>query len=112
MGVLTHKEYKEFSKKLKENETKQKVPEKVEEIVSPKPLEPSKEFTYCLLHPENPMELGLNFEDEITLEGKPYIRKCVNGIIKTKEKVLSNFLISKGYILMDTIKEEEESLNE
>ena len=61
-------------------------------------------FKYYLLHPENGIGSDLqNFEDVINLEGKDYKRVCRNGVVVTEEKELAEFLIDKGYPLMEKI---------
>jgi hypothetical protein len=64
------------------------------------------ETTYVLLHPENDMGNYQNFEDEIVLNGRIYKRKCVNGIIRTKEITLVNYLKEQDYLLLDIINKE------
>jgi len=100
MPVLTSKEYK----KRKSNQDYLKK-EGVEKIASDAFLQERKKVErkkeYILLHPENPKDFFLNFEDEIELKGKTYKRVCTGGIVRTREKELYSFLKSKGYELLD-----------
>lgn len=101
MGVLTQKEYK---KKLLEINKEDQVKQRAFEVKTEKaPVEPEKEFEYILLYPENPAGNYKNFEDEVDIAGKKYKRICRGGIIKTKEKVLSDFLVSVGHELLETL---------
>lgn len=54
--------------------------------------------TYHLFHPENGQENDLqDFEDIIKIDGKEYSRICKNGMVKTEDKELMDFLLRKGY---------------
>lgn len=64
------------------------------------PVDP---YKYFLLHPENGVNTLQNFEDTIILEGEEYKRECVGGVVTTTKKVLADFLLSKGYMLMEKV---------
>lgn len=107
MPVLTQKEYdykKAIKKSLKENDEGSKAPSSIL-LKEDKVIKKKKDvYEYYLLHPENGVDDLQNFQDVITLEEKEYKRECKGGVIKTKEEVLANFLLKKGYILMEKIK--------
>lgn len=108
MAVFTQKEYKNLHKKsTKINPKEEIIPPII--ISSEEPKKSSEEiFKYYLLHPENGVMGNLqNFEDVIKLEGKEYKRVCRRGVVITIEKPLADFLIKKGYMLMEKIKVEE-----
>ena len=62
---------------------------------------PPPEVTYFLLHPENPVDFYQNFEDELTIDSISYKRKCINGVVETTDLPLVEFLVSKGYEILD-----------
>jgi len=97
MPVLTQKELAERSKKTKRPKAEQPVKKQIGKSKGAFVLK-----KYHLLHPENPQYAPLNFEDTIILNGIEYKRKCENGIIKTEEGKLKDFLIKREYILLRT----------
>lgn len=108
MPVLTQKEYeskisKEVSLPVSEDDSSLGDSElsssRVKKFIKKKEI-----FTYYLLHPENGADGDLqNFEDVINIDGKDYKRSCKNGSIITEEEVLVEFLMGKGYQLMEKI---------
>lgn len=108
MAVFTQKEYTNLNKKSTTIKPKKEI--LIPDVISSGEIKKSPEeiFKYYLLHPENGVMGNLqNFEDVIKLEGKEYKRICKRGVVITTEKPLANFLIKKGYILMEKIKIEE-----
>ena len=103
MPVLTKKEYAELPKKLRADK------KEMEQVagVDKKIPAPDPKKTFRLLHPDTPVDRNLDFEDELLLEGKTYKRVCKSGMVVTDQDVLANFLMSKGYILIELIQEEE-----
>jgi len=97
MPVLTQKEF---------NNIEKVVPDKPVEAERVQPVIQD-ETTYVLLHPEREIDVPKTFESIVELEGKKYKMNCVDGILKTKEKILSDFLITKEYQLI-----REENKNE
>lgn len=94
MPVFSYKEYEEQKKPV--------VAKKVSnDGLLPKVKEIKETIEYTLLHPENEIGNYQKFEDEIEIKGKKYKRKCEKGILKTTEIILKDFLISKGYILLN-----------
>ena len=96
MGVLTYKELEE--KKKNGKNPKHITKGKVEKIKEPSPV--VKKYVYQLLHPEIPENMPLNFEDDYVVDGESYKRKCINGVIKTNENKLANYLIKQGYAIL------------
>lgn len=99
MKVFTSKEYKELSK-VKES-AEGKLVELNDRSDSGGKSPPLEDFTWHLLHPENGIYELQNFEDVLKIDGKEYKRKCQNGVVVTKDKVLAEFLISKGYEIIE-----------
>jgi len=62
-------------------------------------------FTYYLLHPENGFDCLQEFEDVIKIDNKEYNRICNGGVVKTSEEPLADFLLKKGYLLMEKLEE-------
>lgn len=60
--------------------------------------------TYVLQDPES-----RNFSDKIAISGKDYERVVVNGILKTKEIVLADFMKSKGWFVLDVLETEDQN---
>ena len=106
MPVLTHNDFLKVKQdKTQGDESLKDTPPKSIDISTgeekPSPVEI---FKYYLLHPENGVGSDLqNFEDVINLNGKDYKRVCKNGVVVTEEKELAEFLIGKGYPLMEKI---------
>lgn len=99
MALLTKKEYLELEKKeIKKSEIT------VDEIKLSAVVE-EKKFIYFLLYPENVENYPSNFEDIIKIDNKEYKRKCENGIVKTNEHILADFLLKKGYILLEKLED-------
>jgi len=95
MAVMTIAEYeKQKSSKNIERVPVKKAPTSTKKTVKKEVVE-EKNIIYCLLHPENPKDSFLNFEDTISIEGVDYKRACINGVIETDEKALADFLVKK-----------------
>jgi hypothetical protein len=94
MAVLTHKEYEK--KKLSQKNITQKAVHQSTVKSNKKAIR-----TWFLLHPENGYDHYQNFEDELKLDGKTYKRECVQGVVKTNQEKLANFLIKKGYEVLE-----------
>lgn len=93
MPVLTQKEFDN----IKRNAPAKPVEKvKVERVQSIK----QDEVTYVLLHPERELYIPKTFESVVEIEGIKYKMNCVDGILKTTEKILSDFLITKEYQLI------------
>lgn len=100
---------KEFQKKKEEIPPREGLPERVD---SP-PKEIIKvvlEKEHVFLHPEKPHDGSLDFEDEIMIKGKSVKRVCINGLIKTTNKLLIENLKQKGFYLLE-VKEENNGGN-
>ena len=99
MPVLTQKEYKE---KNKDSIGDISPIESSNSIVLPEEKTVKKEtvYEYRLMHPENPKDFPLDFQDTLTIEGNEYLRECKRGIVTTIHKPLADFLMKKGYELM------------
>jgi hypothetical protein len=54
-------------------------------------------FEYKLFHPE----LYSDFSDMLFIDGKFYKREHSNNVCITKEKILAEFLIKKGYQVLE-----------
>jgi len=91
MPVLTQKQYDEMPKASVKVEKKLK-------LIEPAKSQPSK--TYILMHPENEVMIKQNFEDELELNGIKYKRICKNGVVKTQDKPLADYLIKQQYKLL------------
>lgn len=91
MPVLTQQQFKAIEKKVFFPKA---------EILKSEPItiQPSK--TFVLLHPENEQFILKNFEDEVNLKGVKYKRICKNGIVRTKDKILADYLIEQQYRLL------------
>lgn len=101
MPILSQKEYAEFKETQKrKNEVLDISEEKViKEGASP----PSNNKLWYLLHPENGQGDYLNFEDVLNIDGENYKRICKNGVVKTSEEPLAEFLIKKGYQILEVV---------
>lgn len=53
-------------------------------------------FLHVLQDPES-----RTFSDSIILGGRKVKRDCIHGLIKTKDTELADFLVSKGWMLLD-----------
>ena len=99
MAVLTRKEYEKRNSSLQKKEEGyfplQFPIEKPEEKII------GENIVYVLLHPENGTSDFLNFKDFVMIDNIKYFRECKNGIVKTKDIPLKNFLTGKGYLLLD-----------
>ena len=91
MPVLTQKQYDEMPKASVKVEKKLK-------LVEPTKPQPSK--TYILMHPENEVMIKQNFEDELELNGVKHKRICKNGVVKTQDKTLADYLLKQQYKLL------------
>jgi hypothetical protein len=107
MPVLT---YKDINEKGKKKSSFLKSPKKelfqVEEEIPKKRKIPL--TIYVLLHPENGMYDRQNFQDVVKINNKDYERECKNGLVRTTEIVLKDYLITQGYLLIDTIEDKGE----
>lgn len=112
MPVLTQKEYREYLDKKGHNEKEKSFSNDNKFHISPQsergvkaPQDCIKKVTYYLLHPENGADgHSQDFEDVLNIDGKEYKRVCKRGIVITDEEVLAEFLLFKGYKLMDESK--------
>ena len=106
MAVHTHKEYDTLSKKDKRLSTDAGIIREELQVDSRLSIPAVPPDIFVLVYPENEVGLLKNFEDDITINGKQYHRKCVNGAVRTDEKELKDYLVDQGYLLIDTIKGE------
>ena len=93
MPVLTKDEYM----KLKEQGTAQAVPDSGS--IEKKEVKTVK-YLWYLMHPEMGYDEKPTFQDVLNIDGNEYERICVNGTVKTDQKVLRDFLVKKGYFEM------------
>ena len=94
MPVLTQRQYEGMASKKAIPIIKKKVSLKSEKKVEiPK-------VTYILLHPENGIFDRQNLEDEVELNGVKHKRICKNGIVRTTDKILADFLLTQEYRLL------------
>lgn len=96
MGVITQQEYEEKKRDVSPTvakivPTEQEAHHDIKETVE-----------YFLLHPEVEIDAPKSFEYEVDIDKEKYLIKCENNIVRTKDKILSDFLIGKEYILMRT----------
>lgn len=109
MAVYTHKEYSEKQAEaqgLPEPTKKQRLTSLIDPA-SPKSVQERTLYEYYLLHPENGADGDLQeFEDIVNVYGTEYKRVCKRGIVKTKEKDLADYLLDRGYLLMEKIEVE------
>jgi len=102
MPILTEEEFKAVKKKPKKERDHDETPrEKPVLKTGPSLGVPLTEIQYILLHPENPVNGKLNFSDVIMIEGKPHKRECINGIVRTTDKDLVSFLITREYEVIE-----------
>lgn len=97
MAILTHKELRAKAK----GEPQKKEASEAFSIDGIQEEIKEQVFEYKFFYPENPKDYYLDFEEHIKLNGKPYIVKCVRGVIKTRHKELQEFLKDKGYIFLN-----------
>lgn len=93
MQVLTKKEAQDFIS-IKTSQ-KTEVQKKKKISTAPPPPQENREWSFF-----NP-ELYDDFEDIIIIQGKPYNRKMVNGVIRTKDSILADYLFKKGFQLLN-----------
>ena len=105
MPVLTEKEYRE-SKKIKA--------ERVNEIKSINPIKPEikkeeSKIIYVLQYPEMPMYgQAPSFETSLIVNGKSIEFECIDGIVKTMSKELSDFLVkNREYSFIKEVNKDE-----
>ena len=109
MPVLTEKEYRE-SKKIKAD--------RVNEIKSINPIKPEikkqeiSKTIYVLQYPEIPMYGTVNFESHLIVNGKDVKYECIDGLVKTMSKELSDFLVkNREYSFVKEVIQDECSNN-
>lgn len=95
MAVLTQDEFEKTTAKRHRIPPKQSIKSGRDKTL------PDDCYKYSLLHPENGIDDYQNFEDVINIDGKNYKRICKNGILETTEDLLAEFLMLKGYKLME-----------
>ena len=109
MPVLSQSEYREYLNKKDHSGKEKSFSNDNKFHISPKQSKRGRELpqdcnkkVYYLLHPENGSGGDYqHFEDVLNIDGKDYVRKCERGIVKTDEEVLAEFLINKGYKVME-----------
>jgi len=105
--VFTQSEIKERSLEKKKSKRKKRsttvTSGGLKKDFKPPEVIKEKSFDYYLLYPENGFDFLSNFEDTIIIENKSYNRICCNGVVKTCEKPLVDFLLTKDYSLMEKI---------
>lgn len=101
MPVLTKEQYEK--KKGKSFVETKDIPSVLapELPVSGSDSKPVKKYEWFLLHPENGVNNLQDFQDVLKIDGKEYKRNCERGIVRTKDKPLADFLLKKGYLLME-----------
>lgn len=102
MGVMTFSEYEQ-----KKSDHKEKKDEGFKQEKSKISQKPSS--TYHLFYSENVKDNYANFEGTVILDDKEYTFKVVNGVAKIKNKILADYLVSKGYELIEEEKNASES---
>ena len=105
MPVHTSKEYDLVSQQ--QNKIIDKVKERLPIVKSIEKIKEALSLIFVLIHPENGVDSKQNFEDKVTIDGEQYTRKCVNGAVRTSSIKLKNYLVSREYILIDTIEQGE-----
>jgi len=106
MKVFTSKEYKEY----KESELSKR--DSLDSFSKPIKKKVNKEYKFWrLFHPENGVDDLQNFEDEINIDGKIYKRICKNGVVTTEHEILAEFLINKGYMVIEKLNNEPNQSN-
>jgi len=99
MAVLTQKELKEKSTKKKPSVSVE--PEEVTPVAAPAPSAAPR-YQYVLMHPENGREgPRANFQDSLIIDGKVYKRDLKNGVLRTEEKVLAEYLVKLGWVQLE-----------
>ena len=102
MPVFTKKDYEKKLKLKEKNFAREKTLSGASPLKDLSAVKKEQEIkTYVLLHPDNPMEVSLNFEDELELDGVKYKRECKNGIVRTKDIPLYLFLKKKGWEILE-----------
>jgi hypothetical protein len=91
---MTKKEYLRKKKLQKQSLPVKKAGAEVQKASAPVSYLSDKEFV--LQDPDLK-----SFKDTIVLEGRSIARICENGVLRTKDIILSNFMRSKGYILIN-----------
>jgi len=76
-------------------------------VAVPKGTVADSRLEYVIMYPEIPSN-GARPSFKGTMDGKSYY--CENGIIRTKDKLLSDALVSQGHVLLE-IKETENEIH-
>ena len=99
MGVLTSKQYEQVKKEKEAKNLQVKTATLVEKPEVAVKLEPTKE--YRLFYPEMLQHVPSNFETKVSIDGKEYKYECIRNLIKTTEKILADYLVLKGYGILE-----------
>ena len=78
--------------------------EKKAEVEKPLPEALPEEKEHVFLYPDIEKDTEKNFEDELNFNGVKIKRVCKNGIIRTRNKLLIDFMLQKKYELLEVIK--------
>lgn len=106
MGVFTYKEVKEGKRDslIKEKEEVAFIP-----IEESKQAEVEKSTIYVLLFPENGVYDKANFSASASIGDNKYIYECKDGVVKTEIELVKDYLLSKGYLLLNKIEKENKN---
>jgi hypothetical protein len=73
---------------------------------------PSPSRVYVLAYPEPPMIGAANFEFRTVVDGQIHHVHCINGVVRTEEKALRDYLVgSKGYLELEVKELSDENQN-
>jgi hypothetical protein len=62
--------------------------------------------TFLLLHPERPIGGTIFWTTKMIIAGNDYEVECLDGLVKTSDAPVKDFLVMQGWILEKTITED------
>ena len=97
MPVLSQKEFKEKKKeeKISQAPVIKSLPKELEKKSS------SLNKEYVFLHPDSPPDGRINFKETFTVNEKVVEIECINGIVKTNDETLINYLRERNFYLLE-----------